>query len=77
MSLNFSDPAVFMALPHDNRAGVVIGTVCLVLAIATLAVGLRIYTRIVIVKQLGTDDYLAMAALVSLFSPDLGMQLQN
>ncbi|KAI8960751.1 hypothetical protein F5Y11DRAFT_252864 [Daldinia sp. FL1419] len=51
-------------LAHDNRASVLIGVVCLVCTIATVAVGLRFYTRSIMLKQLGVDDYLILAAWV-------------
>lgn len=55
------------SLPHDNRAYVLIVVVVVVLSIASLSVGLRIYTRASLLKQVGPDDYLAVAALVSFF----------
>ncbi|KAI1468734.1 uncharacterized protein F4812DRAFT_344533 [Daldinia caldariorum] len=51
------------SLTHDDRASILIGVVCLVCTIATTAVGLRFYTRSCILKQLGIDDYLILAAL--------------
>lgn len=62
--MDFSDPEVFAALPHDNRGSVVIGTVCFVLLVASLATGLRLYTRLAIVQQMGADDYIVAIALV-------------
>lgn len=53
------------ALPHNDRAPVLIGAVCLVLSVATIAVGLRVYTRSRVLKQLGVDDYLVLVAWVS------------
>lgn len=50
------------ALPHNDRAPVLIGAVCLVLSVATIAVGLRVYTRSRVLKQLGVDDYLVLVA---------------
>ncbi|KAI1176792.1 hypothetical protein F4777DRAFT_597194 [Nemania sp. FL0916] len=55
-------------LPHDNRAYVVIAVVVSVIALATIAVGLRIYTRAYLVKHVGADDYLALLALISAIS---------
>ncbi|KAI1779639.1 hypothetical protein F4818DRAFT_148293 [Hypoxylon cercidicola] len=49
-------------LPHNDRAPVLIGAVSLVLSVATLAVGLRLYTRSRVLKQLGADDYLVSVA---------------
>lgn len=52
-------------LAHDDRASVLIGAVCLVCSVATIAVGLRLYTRSRMLKQLGIDDYLVLMAWVS------------
>ncbi|KAL7629032.1 hypothetical protein AAE478_000550 [Parahypoxylon ruwenzoriense] len=53
------DPA---SLPHDDRANVLIGAVCLVCGVASIAVGLRLYTRCFMLKQFGVDDYLVLVA---------------
>ncbi|KAI0017629.1 hypothetical protein F4780DRAFT_772205 [Xylariomycetidae sp. FL0641] len=59
------DPSVDPStLPHDHRGGVVVGVACLMCSIATVAVGLRFYTRAVLIKQVGPDDYLALLALL-------------
>lgn len=62
--MDSSDPEVFAALPHDNRSSVVVGIVCFVLLVASLATGARLYTRLVIVQQMGADDYIVAIALV-------------
>lgn len=41
--------------------------ITLVLSLATLTVGLRFYTRIFLIKQLGWDDYCVLFALVCWF----------
>ncbi|KAI2782492.1 hypothetical protein F4815DRAFT_43507 [Daldinia loculata] len=51
-------------LAHDDRATVLIGVVCLVCTVATAAIGLRFYTRSCMLKQVGVDDYLVLAAWV-------------
>ncbi|KAH9897266.1 hypothetical protein F4778DRAFT_793852 [Xylariomycetidae sp. FL2044] len=51
-------------LPHDNKANILVGVVCLVCSIATVAVGLRFYTRGIIIKQIGADDYLVLVAML-------------
>jgi len=50
---------------YDSIAPTVVGTVVLCLVVSTVAVGLRLYTRRFIMKQVGIDDYLAIVALVS------------
>ncbi|KAI1345017.1 hypothetical protein F5Y15DRAFT_14514 [Xylariaceae sp. FL0016] len=59
------DPSIDPStLPHDNRGNVLIGVVCVVCSIATIAVALRFYTRAFMVKQVGADDYLSLVALI-------------
>jgi hypothetical protein len=52
-------------LSHDNRAHVLVSVVVGLLGITTLTVGLRFYTRLCLLKQVGVDDYLSLLALVS------------
>nr|QZS37071.1 C066A protein [Hypoxylon sp. CO27-5] len=47
---------------HDDRANILIAAVCIVCSVATIAVGLRFYTRSCMLKQLGADDYLVFTA---------------
>ncbi|OTB03760.1 hypothetical protein M426DRAFT_172805 [Hypoxylon sp. CI-4A] len=49
-------------LAHDQRVGTLVGVVCLVCTVATVAVGFRFYTRSCMLKQLGADDYLVFIA---------------
>ncbi|KAI2602817.1 hypothetical protein GGR54DRAFT_622630 [Hypoxylon sp. NC1633] len=49
-------------LAHDQRATVLIGVICLSCSVATIAVGLRLYTRSRMLKQLGADDHLVFIA---------------
>lgn len=58
----------------ENRSGIIIGIIVVCWILATLVVTLRVYTRKVLLKQIGIDDYFAAASLVSLllflvFSP--------
>lgn len=50
----------------ENRSSIIIGIIALCWVLATIVVTLRIYTRKVLLKQIGTDDYFAAASLVSL-----------
>lgn len=54
----------------DDKSWVAIFTVSLCLTVATLMVGLRIYTRMFITKQMGMDDWAAVITLVG----SLGMR---
>lgn len=49
----------------DNRSGIILGIVAICWVLATTVVTLRLYTRKVLLNQLGTDDYFAIASLVS------------
>lgn len=55
--------------PADSRAGITIGVVTLVLTVASIAVGLRVYVRAFLIKQFGLDDCAAIASFVSLTVP--------
>ncbi|KAI2623474.1 hypothetical protein GGS26DRAFT_219028 [Hypomontagnella submonticulosa] len=55
-------PVDSQGLAHDDRASVLIAAVSIVCAVATVAVGLRIYTRSCMLKQFGADDYLILVA---------------
>lgn len=51
----------------DDRSGIILGIVVICWVLATTVVTLRVYTRKVLLNQLGTDDYFAVASLVSHF----------
>ena len=53
------DPALL-----ESRAHIPIIVVTMVLFLASTAVGLRSYTRAVLIRQFGMDDYAAIVALV-------------
>lgn len=48
----------------ETRTHVPITVVTVVLGFATLAVGLRTYARVVLIRQFGMDDYAAIIALL-------------
>lgn len=67
-----ADAAPPAALPpgtDDDKSWVAIFTVVLCLTVSTVMVGLRIYTRRFITKQMGMDDWAAVVTLVSLLFP--------
>lgn len=67
-----ADAAPPQALPpgtDDDKSWVAIFTVVLCLTVSTLMVGLRIYTRKAITKQMGVDDWAAIITLVCFLSP--------
>jgi len=51
---------------QESRAPTVIGVVTFMLSFTTVAVGLRIYTRAFILRQMGLDDWTAIFTLVSI-----------
>jgi hypothetical protein len=53
---------------NDSRADTIIGVVCFVLSIATIALGLRIYTRRILLGKFGLDDWLACIAYALIWS---------
>ncbi len=50
---------------QESRAATVIGVTAFVLTVATAAVTARVYTRAVLIKTFGADDWMAIFALVS------------
>ncbi|KAI0022476.1 hypothetical protein F4780DRAFT_173677 [Xylariomycetidae sp. FL0641] len=59
-------------LPHDSRGGVVVGTAVLSVIVAGTAVGLRLYTRAVLVRKIGLDDYMAITSMAFLLALGVG-----
>lgn len=53
-----------MSITPAGRGPELLGTVGLFVALSTIAIILRCYTRIFIVKSFGLDDYTAAAAWV-------------
>lgn len=51
----------------ESRSGIIIGIVVVCWILSTIVVTLRVYTRKVLLKQIGADDYFAAASLVSFF----------
>ncbi|KAL2134420.1 hypothetical protein VTI74DRAFT_259 [Chaetomium olivicolor] len=51
----------------EDRSGTVISSVTFCLLWSTLMVGLRLSTRGAVIKQLGTDDYMCLAALLVIY----------
>jgi hypothetical protein len=49
----------------ESRTGTVIATVAVLLTFTTILVSLRIYTRAVMLRTMGADDWAILAALVS------------
>jgi hypothetical protein len=53
-----------MGVPLGGRGPQMIGVYTLFVALTTIAIVLRVYTRVLLVKTFGIDDYLAVAAWV-------------
>ena len=51
-------------LAAQNISWLALLIIILVLSLATIIVGLRFYTRVVLLKQLGLDDYFVLLTLV-------------
>lgn len=56
-------------LPPDNLHHVVITATCFAFILSTTAVGLRLYSRLLVGSRLYIDDYLMIGALVSVVNP--------
>ncbi|KAM0433442.1 hypothetical protein ACHAPT_004322 [Fusarium lateritium] len=61
----------------QDRSASLIGVVVMLLAIATLVVVLRLWTRFVILNQLGADDYLAFVSLLVVIACGVAMILET
>ncbi len=53
-------------LPKDSRGHIILGVANVCMAVGSIAVALRLYTRFFIVQRLGIDDGMAMLSLVCL-----------
>lgn len=62
--MSSSSTALDPGLAAQDTSWVALLVITLVLSLATLIVGMRIYTRIFLVKQLGWDDYCVVLTLV-------------
>jgi hypothetical protein len=60
---------------EDSRAPLILGVVLTLLLLTFSVVLLRVYTRAILLKQLGTDDIWAMVSFVSLSSNNMGQAL--
>lgn len=64
--MDSTSTSVDPGLAAQNIAWLALLIIILVLSLATIIVGLRFYTRIVLLKQLGLDDYFVLLTLVCL-----------
>lgn len=62
--MDSTSTSVDPGLAAQNIAWLALLIIILVLSLATITVGLRFYTRIVLLKQLGLDDYFVLLTLV-------------
>ncbi|KAL0941911.1 uncharacterized protein CTRU02_204674 [Colletotrichum truncatum] len=62
-------------LPFENRKGTIIGIIVPFLVLAWVSVGLRIYTRVRIVKAPGWDDIVIVIALFAGSASAIGLSL--
>ncbi|KAH8844263.1 hypothetical protein MCOR02_009051 [Pyricularia oryzae] len=67
------------SLDHEDMSGVVVGVVSVCLVLITLAVAARVYTRLVILRTFGPDDYAAVLSLFFTFACGLviGMMVRH
>lgn len=59
-------PEQIAALDHSTRHEVVYGVAAMAIGLSSLAISVRVYTRFVIIKLPGPDDYLAIVSTVRL-----------
>ena len=58
------DPSQLPPNYDESRKATVIGVSIFLMLVCTLMISLRIWTRKVVINQMGVDDYLAIATLV-------------
>ncbi|KAJ4314370.1 hypothetical protein N0V84_008950 [Fusarium piperis] len=63
--------------PVGDRSATLIGVVVMLLIIATLVVVLRLWTRYIILNQLGADDFCALISLLVVIGCGVSMILQT
>lgn len=57
-------PAQLPPGAYDDMSGTVVGVVAFCMVFSTIMVALRLFTRMVVVKHVGIDDYAAVVSLV-------------
>jgi hypothetical protein len=62
------DPSQLPPNYDESRKPTVIGVSVFLMCVSTAMVGLRVWTRTVLIKQMGIDDWMAVATLVG-FQP--------
>ncbi|KAH9889707.1 hypothetical protein F4778DRAFT_387642 [Xylariomycetidae sp. FL2044] len=65
----------FSALPHDSRGYVVILAGAVTTTLAFVTVCARLYTRHFIINQVGVDDWLAIASMLSTIATNVSQSL--
>ncbi|KAK4148785.1 hypothetical protein C8A00DRAFT_19442 [Chaetomidium leptoderma] len=68
-----SPPAALPPNAFEDRRPTVIGSVIFCLLWSTLMVGLRLWTRGVVIKQLGVDDYVCLVGLLAIYGSGIAI----
>ncbi|OHF03866.1 hypothetical protein CORC01_00728 [Colletotrichum orchidophilum] len=63
--------------PDESRAQMVIGVACFVLSVAFLAVSIRVYTRVLVIRQFGIDDWASVFAFLLVLGCGLAVALNT
>ncbi|KAK2024393.1 hypothetical protein LX32DRAFT_500571, partial [Colletotrichum zoysiae] len=64
-------------LPFENRKGTIVGLIATFLVLAWICVGLRVYTRVFVVRTPGWDDFVVVIALFAGSTSAIGLCLSN
>ncbi|KAK7442888.1 hypothetical protein Landi51_09436 [Colletotrichum acutatum] len=63
--------------PDDSRVPIVVGVTSFVLSVAFLAVSIRVYTRIFVIRQFGMDDWASVFAFLLVLGCGLAVALNT
>ncbi|KAK2044501.1 hypothetical protein LZ31DRAFT_541807 [Colletotrichum somersetense] len=64
-------------LPFENRKVTIVGLIATFLVLAWICVGLRVYTRVCVVRTPGWDDFVVVIALVGPQTRDIASDIRR
>ncbi|CCF45338.1 hypothetical protein CH063_03577 [Colletotrichum higginsianum] len=74
---NFPSHYTDEGLPFENRRSTIVAVIVTFLVLAWLCVGLRVYTRVLVTRTPGWDDFVVVIALLAGSSSAIGLCLSN
>ncbi|KAK1976769.1 hypothetical protein LZ30DRAFT_602805 [Colletotrichum cereale] len=74
---NFPSHYTDEGLPFENRKSTIVGVIATLLFFTWLCVGMRVYTRLCIVRTPGWDDFVVVVALLAGSTSAIGLCLSS